>query len=578
MAQNVHYEVFARSTAKVGWKLVDAKPDRDGALKYAHALMAEGAAAVRVVKETYNDETGDFLTLKIFEDGLVKVKSAPAQEDVPYALPCFRPDDLYSYHARLTLARLIPEFLARNKITVIELLHRADVLEKLEATGTLVQHAIQKIAVAQASSTSTPVQQIVKSLNELTTKAFHRVYRDHRAGAFPNVAISKFGELASKLATQSDGLYVLNGAIARVLQGAKGWDEKLVRLLALMDEAPTEGPGGPLLICAIDAIIAETLSGSAALHELIGAKDNLGASLMSLVELFLGRDPSVFDGERQGLLALTQRFAADDLPEARTAIAGRIIAEFKSHKRLCPESLVDEFKTLRAIANRVVMGVGKYLSHEDLIAAFTLRSQRLIIHETLGEYLADAESSDEKLERLLFVEENIIGAENKRQLASFIIPIITATSFENHFHAAKLPVIARLQRLAQLTIRVGRSGFQDIQRNEITERLDRIACDVEARCKLLDSIAARHTSHVERANTILKLFSAGTFTEGKLSAKARLLIIDNLSKPGFLTGYVALASQGGENNKSADAVMAELMQSLEKIGITEETGLKSIAA
>ena len=74
MAQNVHYEVFARSTAKVGWKLVDAKPDRDGALNYAHALMAEGATAVRVVKETYNDETGDFLTLKIFEDGLVKVK------------------------------------------------------------------------------------------------------------------------------------------------------------------------------------------------------------------------------------------------------------------------------------------------------------------------------------------------------------------------------------------------------------------------------------------------------------------------------------------------------------------------
>ena len=44
-------------------------------------------------------------------------------------------------------------------------------LEKLEATGTLYQHAIQKIAVAQAASTTTPVQQIIKSLNELTTQA-----------------------------------------------------------------------------------------------------------------------------------------------------------------------------------------------------------------------------------------------------------------------------------------------------------------------------------------------------------------------------------------------------------------------
>ena len=65
------------------------------------------------------------------------MKTAPAQEDVPHALPCFKPDDLYSYHARATITRLLTEFLARNKITITELIHRADLLEKLEATGTL---------------------------------------------------------------------------------------------------------------------------------------------------------------------------------------------------------------------------------------------------------------------------------------------------------------------------------------------------------------------------------------------------------------------------------------------------------
>src|SRR6202012_4350108 len=127
--------------------------------------------------ETYNDETGDYLSLKIFEDGHNQMKVAPAQEDAPHALPCFKPDDLYSYHARQTMARLLADFLARNKITITELIHRADMLEKLEATGTLYQHAIQKIAVAQAASTTIPVQQIVKSLNELTTQATQRVYR-----------------------------------------------------------------------------------------------------------------------------------------------------------------------------------------------------------------------------------------------------------------------------------------------------------------------------------------------------------------------------------------------------------------
>ncbi|HXC56931.1 MAG TPA: hypothetical protein VNU97_16650 [Rhizomicrobium sp.] len=578
MAQSIHYEIFARQGAKGGWKMLDVRTERDSALEFAQKLMAdEKATGVKVVKETYNEDTGDYLTLKIFEDGHNQVKTAPAQEDVPHALPCFKPDDLYSYHARATMTRLISEFLARNRITITELCHRADMLEKLEATGTLLQHAIQKVAVAQAASTSTPVAQIIKSLNELTTKAFHRVYRDERNLLFPDVEPGGFGALAAKLAAQSDGLYVLNGAIARRLRDAKGWDEKVFRLLALMAEAPTEGQARTLLLSAIDSLIGEVLAGSAALHELIGNNENLGEALMCLVQLFLGKEPANA-GERAGLLALTQHFAADNLPEARTAIANRIMAEFKSAKRLCPNALDDEFKTLRQIANRVVLGIGKYLSHEDLIGAFTLRSKRLVTHETLGEYMAGAGAPDEKLERLLFVEENIIGAENKRLLATFIMPVITAAGFETHFSNAKIPLLARLQRLAQLQARVRRSGFQENQRQEMADILDKRACELEARAKLFEGLDAKPGSAVEKATTILRLCTGGMLTEGRLSTRAREQVVSYLGRPGFLTGYIAQSAQAAGVQRDADAAMAELMQTLGKAGITAETGLRNIAA
>ena len=174
MASQVHYEVFRRVGAKGGWTMHDVRSSRDDAITMAQELMAsEKATGVKVVKETYNDDTGDFMSLKIFEEGHNQVKVDVKSEDAPHALPCFKPDDLYSYQARATIARLLSDFLARCKITVTELIHRADMLEKLEATGTLYQHAIQKVAVAQAASTNIPVQQIVKSLNELTTKAIH---------------------------------------------------------------------------------------------------------------------------------------------------------------------------------------------------------------------------------------------------------------------------------------------------------------------------------------------------------------------------------------------------------------------
>ncbi|HEY0104652.1 MAG TPA: hypothetical protein VGB91_01115 [Rhizomicrobium sp.] len=577
MALSVHYEIFSRQGAKGAWKMLDIRTERDAAIDFAQTLMADDkATGVKVVKETYNEDTGDFLTLKIFEDGHNKVKTQPAQEDVPHALPCFKPDDLYSYHARATMTRLIPEFLGRNKITITELSHRADMLEKLEATGTLLQHAIQKIAVAQAASTTTPVAQIIKTLNELTTKAFNRVYRDARNKTFPEVAPGGFGALATKLAAQPDGLYILNGAIARRLRDAKGWDEKVFRLLELTQEAPAEGKGRTLLMSAIDSLLAEVLAGSAALHELIGANENLGQALANLVQLFLGREPAD-GGARAGLNALTHHFAADDLPEARTAIANRILAEFKSAKRLDPASLEDEFRTLRQIANRVVLGIGRYLSHEDLIAAFTWRSKRLVTHETLGEHMAGAATPDERFEKLLFVEENIIGAENKRQLATFALPILTASGFEQYFATAKTPVLQRLQRLAQLQARVRRSGFQEHQRQEMSDLLDKLACTIESRAKIFEAIDAKSGSTVEKATMILRLCTGGMLTEGRQAQRARELVLGYLGRPGFLAGYIAQAAPDGER-RDAQTAMTELMQALGKAGITPETGLKSIAA
>src|ERR1700749_3323717 len=101
MAREIHYEIFRRSGAKGAWTLHDVNNRRETALDVAKQLMAEEkATGVKVVKETYDDTTGDFQTLKIFEDGHNKVKVDVAVEDAPHALPCFKPDDLYSYHAR----------------------------------------------------------------------------------------------------------------------------------------------------------------------------------------------------------------------------------------------------------------------------------------------------------------------------------------------------------------------------------------------------------------------------------------------------------------------------------------------
>ena len=104
-----------------------------------------------------------------------------------------------------------------------------------------------------------------------------------------------------------------------------------------MDRPRPRATPRKLVLSSIDAVMAEILNGSAALHDLIGQPENLAEALARLVELFLGKSQKGAKGQRGGLDALTAISPPTNLPEARTAIAGRIVAEFKSPKRLCPD-------------------------------------------------------------------------------------------------------------------------------------------------------------------------------------------------------------------------------------------------
>lgn len=576
----VHYEVFRQAKGSRTWDLVEALDNRDAALKRARDLLSEKqASAVRVVKETLKEDTGDYMSLVILEEGEVKQarnKSGKLHEmDSPAA--CFKPDDLYSYHARVTLVRVLGDYLSRERLTVTELQHSAKALEKFEAAGTTYQHVIQRIAVAQAADSEFPVAELIKQLNDLSTAAINRVYKDEKKGLFPELNKGQFGAFAVKLGADQAGRYILNGVLTKRLAPAKNWDEKLGRLLDLMDELPPEGPGRALLLTCIDGIVSEMLNGSAALADLLGKSPDLGHALANLVELFLGGKLAVAEGSGEGINALARFFAKDDLPESRSAIAKRIVTELKSLKRLCPSSLDAEFKMLRKLANQLVRGQGKYLSNEDLIGAFTERSKRLVAQEPLMQFVANAKSADEKVERLLTVEENIIGAENKRTLVAFIMPMIESNAFEAQLMPGA-PTAGRLKRIAELQHRVLRAGFQDVQKTKLATTLDTVALGIEDRAKLLATIEAKSPNNVERARAILKLCVAQIFTQGELNTKARRILLTSLAKPGFLASYVSQAqAEAGAAFNSENAV-AELTGQLASAGISPDEMRRVLAA
>ena len=130
----VHFELYVRKRANEPWRLAAASENRAQIVEGGEAQLASGSvAAIKVTKETLDPESREFRSVTILAKGAVdQVKSKPKLivDDAPN---CGTPADLYTLHAREKIGRLLEVWLANNRITVWELLHRPDMAELLDS-------------------------------------------------------------------------------------------------------------------------------------------------------------------------------------------------------------------------------------------------------------------------------------------------------------------------------------------------------------------------------------------------------------------------------------------------------------
>jgi hypothetical protein len=565
---SIHYEVFVRRGKAGGWSLHGAWPKRDVAIAEAKAQLAEnGAVGARVFKETFKAETGDFMTLKVFEEG--EVADVKKKKDEGSSLPCFKPDDFYSFHGRRTIARLLREALGRWRITATELLHHTGHIERLELTGTVMQHAVQKAAVKHAGATGEPVQQVVKQLNELISRAISRVVMDERAGRLPRITPeTPFAALCVRYAEIAGAEYYLNAAIAWHVEEAASWGEKLDRAVMLLGDLPAqEGPARAIGLSVVDALIADMLEGGAALGDLLGEMADLGTALLKLADLFLGR-LSPAEGDPPGVIALAGEFAKGNLLNARAAIAHRVLSEIKGVRRLVPDSLDEEVRVMRVLAMRMAMGQGALASQEEILDAFTARCKHLVMSGTIDRYLEGAHRPEDKIEKLYTLEENVIGTANKRELSTFILGILGSPRTDAYFVESAEAPAPRLQSLSQIAKRNQRSGLQDLEKRMIADKIDMLALRVEQKAAMLDGIIRASGSPLLAVERLLSLIVNGILPEGALCVAARERARELMKRPAFKT-----AAQGAE-----PARVEALGQLIAKAGLEPANGKAADAA
>src|SRR5579871_2748619 len=499
----VHFEVFARRQHGSSWALELATEDRARAIAAAEEMLAEGRAiSVKVAKETLDAETREFKTVTILSKGEPDRGKAKAPREGVEPL-CVTPQDLYTVHARDRIGRLLEGWLARNKATPFELLHRADLIEKLEATGLELQHAIQKVSIPEAQARGKTVHAIIRDFQALTQATIDRVMRDERKGRFPDFETESFAAAAERLHGHSDAHYRLGGGVARALAFE-----------------------------VLEVPLAEILGARAGIMELLGVNLDLGASLAAMtrlaaaeaVDALISIEPAV-----ARVMPLLQGPAARlanwlDGPyfeSVRAAIAHRVLNELTGPKRLRPNDAEGEIVILRALAMALTTAAGRILTMEEVQEAFVHRSRALVRGDFVEAYLGHDRSLLGEVEALLWLSENVTGPANKRQASRWVQANVSALRFETELRSGPDSAATKLAALAELQRAVYRCGFVPEEADPIALKIGEVGGLVEADAGLSQALAKASAPVVNRLTLLLRLAAADTAPRGPAADRAK---------------------------------------------------------
>ncbi len=553
MAGPIHYEVYVRKSAPSAWTLLIATEDRKHAIETAEDQLNDRlAVASRVTKETLDPDTMEFSSLTILTLGAPEEKKKKVAD--PAIRPaCSGPAELYSPHARALIGRVLEDWLRREGVTAFELLHRADVAERLEAAGVELQHAIQKVAVPESQATGQDVHGVVRHYQKLVEQAMARLRKAGRDGMFPSLNDRSIADLAHRLAGASDRAFSMGGVVAGALKDRRGARERLGALMDLMDAAPTDGPPRALVLVAVEQIVAEMLAVRTNLTEILGPSLDQGANLAAVVRMvapaemdsLLRMDPrlALMMPQIDGPAArLGVHLAAGEFPLLAASLARLVTRELTSPRRLRPADPVGEIDILRLLAMALTASAGRLLTLEEVQTAFVERSKSLVTADFVGAYVNPCPTVLAEAEQLTRLCENVTGGANKRAAARWLSACIGSLRFETEMRhstpggpsaSQKLATLARLQR----AVRAAHLGDHD--QAQIVEAIGAVGGNLEGDANLVGQIVRAQVSAPQKLAALLKLAVGEAGPLGPAADRARSEAVKLLRAPDVRTALSA---------------------------------------
>lgn len=464
--RETHFELFLRKNPKASWVLSDAIPDRQKAIEKARQLVkSHPSGGVRVLKEERDGASGGYNSVVVVSVGNCDEPRRQSKRDFGNLATstCVGPADLFKPEARKTYQQVMPRFLEKNRVLPGELVFRPDLLEQLEAGGSDITQAIQRVAIARSGG-GDDLHAIARQLHEMVSLGINKVFKDRKAGQFLTYD-KPLLQIVREARKKANPQLAFSSALADRLKRAPNWRDKLTTLLEVWEEVEALEPIDRTFCNDIlTHYFSEWIEAPNTLTHMIGKTDNSAQLVDRLISVLEPENESPA-GTKAGeppttLHTLSRAISRGVLPTARNRIISLIFEELSSNKRLFPGDLQSEFDLLKNFGDRLVNQLaGK--RQAEMYEAFCKRSKLLMTIDTVEAYLENFEMS-ERPRKLLTLSANLVGDEARSRLVSVLRGYISQPQFEVSILGTKNPVMTLSSlRTTQLALLSSKLPDQD---------------------------------------------------------------------------------------------------------------------
>jgi hypothetical protein len=432
-------------------------------------------------------------------------------------------------------------------MTITELLYSLDNYDKLDNSGTLLQNAVQRVAIS-IEDNSDSVQERMRKLYRVINMAVSIIKAETEN--VPSLATGRLAPLVIKLDDKQNKTFLLTASMVDYISPAKTIIDKFGRIIIFPSKSRPDW-----VMAILDRFISEFLMHQRLISHLLEDEKNLdrGDYLLRLLYLQDGKIETYYKVEEQTHLPmelerLNYYMGEGMLPLSQKKLVGLIHKELLSSRPLNTGGIVSQLGALRKLFDTSVSIIADEGGQEQLEEAIKTRSSRLINSQVIGELLYDINDPFSQMDFLLDLEHLAMGNSNKRTIANFMLPIMSRPDYEAIFLGMDANPLDCMRKLVTLQERVLNTGMTEMHKRKVAERLDSFSKIIMNNTQILKKVHELKMPLHEKTLKLLNMIADGYFTDGESRGKAESQVRLYMKQPSFTEDLIKGQSRKDQEN------------------------------